>query len=122
MTLLTFLLLAQIQVQLPIITFPAPPPLIVIQPGVQVVEDNDDEVFFTDGYYWVRRDGRWFKSKDHKGSWVVAEDRVVPAPLVKLPPGQYRRYKKAVKEEMKEERREEKEERKAEKRGKKGKG
>jgi hypothetical protein len=122
MTLITMLLLTQIPVPVPIITFPAPPPLVIVQPGVQVVEDNDDEVFFHDNFYWVRREGRWFKSRDHKGNWVVVDAPVVPPALVKLTPGQYRRYKKAVKEEMKEERREEKEERKAAKHGKKGKG
>lgn len=82
-----------IQVPLPTITFSAPPPLVVVQPGVQVVEDYDDEVYFTGGYYWVRRDDRWFRTRDHRGSWVVVEPRVVPATIVRLPPGQYRKWK-----------------------------
>lgn len=114
MTLLTLMLLAQIPV--PIITFPAPPPLVVIQPGIQVVEDHDEEVFFTDGFYWHRRDGNWFRTKEHNGKWVVVEERIVPRPLVGFRPGTYKRYKHAVKEEMKEEKRERKEERREEKR------
>lgn len=31
------------------------PPLVVIQPGVSVVSDLDQEVFFADGYYWARQ-------------------------------------------------------------------
>lgn len=91
--------LAQVQVKidiaLPTITFAAPPPLVVISPGVQVVEDFDDEVFFVDGFYWCRRDGRWFRTKTHQGGWVVVEERGVPVTLVRLPPGQYRKWKKA---------------------------
>jgi hypothetical protein len=114
MTLITMLLLSQIQVNIPLptISFPAPPPLVVVQPGIQVVEDNDDEIFFTDGFYWHRRDGHWFRTKEHNGKWVVVEERVVPAPLVRMTPGQYRRYRKQeqreAKREAKEERREEK--------------
>ena len=32
------------------------PPLVVVQPGVSVARDMDDEVFFADGYYWARQD------------------------------------------------------------------
>ncbi len=83
-----------IDIPLPTITFVAPPPLVVVQPGVQVVEDNDDEIFFVDGYYWHRRDGHWFRTHDHRGQWVLVENRVVPGTIVALPPGQYRRWKK----------------------------
>ena len=82
-----------IQVPLPTITFSAPPPLVVVQPGVQVVEDYDDEVYFSDGFYWVRRDDRWFRTRDYRGNWMVVERRVVPAAVVALPPGQYRKWK-----------------------------
>jgi hypothetical protein len=96
----------QISVQLPTITFNAPPPLVVVQPGVQVVEDNDEEVFFVDNYYWVRHGPRWYRTKDHRGGWVVVDGPGVPASLVRLPPGQYRRFKHEVREERREDRRE----------------
>jgi hypothetical protein len=107
----------QISIQLPTITFSAPPPLVVVEPGVQVVEDNDEEVFFVDSYYWVRRGPRWYRTRDHRGGWVVVDGPGVPPSLVRMPQGQYRRYKHAVKEERREERREEKHE-KHEKHGK----
>lgn len=84
----------QVQVPLPTITFSAPPPLVVVQPGVQVVEDLDEEVYFADGYYWVRRGGSWYRTASYRGGWTVVEPRVVPAPVVRLPPGQYRKWKK----------------------------
>lgn len=103
----------QISVQLPTITFSAPPPLVVVQPGVQVVEDNDEEVFFVDNYYWVRRGPNWYRARDHRGGWAVVESPRVPATIVRLPPGQYRRYKHEVREEK-----HEKHEEKHEKHGK----
>lgn len=94
----SFVSSAQVQVKidvaLPTIVFEAPPPLVVIQPGVQVVQDYDDEVFFVDSWYWARRDGRWFRTKTHRGGWVLVEDRGVPMTIVRLPPGQYRKWKK----------------------------
>lgn len=90
--------LAQVQVVVdvpaPTIRFVAPPPLVVVQPGVQVVEDFDDEVYFVDGVYWVRRGPRWYRSRDHRGGWAVVDGPGVPPTLVRLPPGRYRHYKR----------------------------
>lgn len=88
--------LAQVQVQvsipLPTITFQAPPPMVVVQPGVQVVQDYDDEVFFVDNWYWHRRDGHWFRTRTHTGGWVQVEERVVPRSIYVVPEGKYRRW------------------------------
>lgn len=88
---------AQVRVEVnfpvPTITFTAPPPMVVVQPGVQVVENYDEEVFFSDNYYWARRDGRWFRTRSHQGGWVVVEPRYVPRAIVVLPPGRYRHYR-----------------------------
>jgi hypothetical protein len=77
------------------ISLPVAPPLVVVQPGVQVVEDFDDEVFFTSGWYWVRRDGGWYRARRPNAAFVWVEQRRVPAALVRSPPGHYVRYKKA---------------------------
>ena len=69
------------------------PPLIVVQPGVRVVSDFDDKVFFVDGYYWVRRDGGWLRARDHRAAWYRVEPRYVPRPLVQAPPGRYKHYR-----------------------------
>lgn len=83
----------QVTVQLPTISFAVPPPVVVVEPGIQVVEDQDDEVFFVDNVYWVRRGPQWYRSPDHRGGWVVVDGPRVPPTLVHLPPGKYRRYK-----------------------------
>jgi hypothetical protein len=96
----------------------APPPLVVVRPGVQVVENSDEEVFFVDNRYWVERDGRWYWSRDHRGHWVV-ETRRVPVFLVNHRRGEYahwRREEHERREERHEVRREEREMRHEERR------
>ena len=77
----------------PIITWAAPPPVVEVEPCIRVVEGMDDEVFFHDDYYWVRRDGHWWRTRDHRGGWVVAQEAVVPPHLFRVPHGHYRRYR-----------------------------
>jgi hypothetical protein len=77
-----------IRIDLPLIL----PRLVVVSPGIQVVPDIDDEVFFVDGYYWARRDRGWYRSRSHRSGWVLVP-RGVPAALVKMPKGKYRRWK-----------------------------
>ncbi|MHB8877991.1 MAG: hypothetical protein ACYC8T_30210 [Myxococcaceae bacterium] len=83
----------QVNVALPTISFPAPPTLVVVEPGVQVVQDYDDEVFFVDGWYWHRRGPHWYRTQVHTGGWVLAEPRHVPVVIVKSPVGRYRRWR-----------------------------
>ncbi|MFP2896186.1 hypothetical protein [Corallococcus sp. 4LFB] len=86
-----------IDVKLPDIVFSTPPPLVVVQPGVQVVEDYDEDLYVVDDAYWVRRDGRWYRARDYRGGWEVVEERRVPVTVVKLPPGRYKRWKHSKK-------------------------
>jgi hypothetical protein len=81
---------AGISIDLPVVL----PPLVVVQPGVQVVPECDHEVFYTGGYYWVREDDLWYRSRSHRGGWVVAPARVVPVALVRMPPGQYKHWRR----------------------------
>lgn len=93
--------LAQVDVQigLPSIHFEAAPPLVEVSPGYQVVPDQEEEIFFHDGYYWVRRPHGWFRSHDYRGHWVVVEPRYVPVYLNRVPPGQYRHWHRAERDE-----------------------
>ena len=65
------------------------PPLVAVQPGVSVLGDVDVEVFYTEGYYWTRRDTRWFRAHDHRGGWAPMERWQVPLTIVHSPPGRY---------------------------------
>jgi len=53
----------------------------------------DEEVFFVDGWYWVRQPNGWYRSKSHKHGWVLVPGPGVPARLVAFPAGKYKRYK-----------------------------
>ena len=82
--------IAQVSVQ---ISFPAPPPLVVVSPGVQVVPEYEHEVFFSDGYYWHRAGTGWYRTADYHGGWEVVEEPRVPVAIVRLPPGRYKKFK-----------------------------
>ncbi len=84
---------AQVGVQIHV-NVPVNPPMVVVQPGIQVVEDWDEEVFYTGGFYWVRRDGYWYRTTSPRARWVYVEPRRVPPGLVRMPPGQYKHYRK----------------------------
>jgi hypothetical protein len=104
------------------VTFATPPPLVVVEPGIQVVPDYGEEVFFVDGWYWHRGGSVWYRTRDHRGGWVVVEPRYVPVRLTRIPPGHYKHWKaerKWEKAERREEKREEKAERREEKRERK---
>jgi hypothetical protein len=81
---------AQVQMRITIGLPVVLPPMVVVQPGVQVVTDVDDEIYFVNGWYWARRGPYWYRTHDHRGHWVWVEPRTVPGALVSIPPGQYR--------------------------------
>jgi len=46
------------------------PDLVYVAPGVQVIADWNEPIFYTDGLYW-RWDGyRWYRSTYYTGGWV----------------------------------------------------
>lgn len=48
------------------------PDLVYAAPGVQVIADYDEPIFFADSLYW-RFDGvRWYRSSYYTGGWVYA--------------------------------------------------
>ncbi len=77
-----------IQMNLPV----ALPPLVVVQPGVQVVQDYDEEIFFSGGFYWVQRDGYWYRARDPRARWYYVRPAYVPVAIARMPPGQYRHW------------------------------
>ncbi len=97
------------------------PRLVVVQPGVQVVPEVQEECFLVDGWYWVRRDAYWYRSRDYRRGWVVVPANRVPGRLVHIPPGQYKNWKRE-KEEAKAERKAEKHREKEERKGGHGHG
>ncbi len=83
----------QVQIGLPTIRFETAPVLVEVSPGVQVVPEYEQEVFFVDGWYWHRSGPNWYRTQDHRGGWVVVQRREVPPTLVRIPRGKYKHYK-----------------------------
>jgi hypothetical protein len=53
--------------------YAATPDLVTVQPGVQVVADYDEPVFFVDGFYWRFNDGYWYRSNNYYSGWYFYE-------------------------------------------------
>lgn len=102
----------------PLVRFAAPPPLVVVEPGVQVVRDCDDEVFFSGGWYWhAGPTGVWYRTRSYRGGWVAVPPRAVPVAVMRLPRGQYRHFRgEAWREQRREERHDERREERHEER------
>lgn len=54
----------------------AEPQLAYVGPGVWVVQDYNEPVFYENNFYWVNRGGVWYRSSYHTGGWVAVN--VVP--------------------------------------------
>lgn len=46
------------------------PEMVVISPGVQVVANYDEPIFYSDNYYWRYEGGFWLRSRSHSGGFV----------------------------------------------------
>jgi hypothetical protein len=69
-----------------------PPPLVLVQPGIQVVEGINEEIFFSGGFYWCRRDNGWYRARSLGGRFGWVEGRYVPGALRGFPAGRYRNW------------------------------
>ena len=48
------------------------PDLVYVSPGVQVIADYDEPIFYSDGFYWRETNGTWYRSHQHTGGWIYA--------------------------------------------------
>ncbi len=68
--------------------------LVEISPGVEVIADYDEPIFFADDFYWVNRGGIWYSSGWYGGGWVRAGN--VPPHIAGIPhPEGYAHYRPA---------------------------
>lgn len=56
--------------------------LVYASPGVYVVADYDEPVFYSDDAYWTYRDDGWYRSGYYTGGWVRA--RSVPRAVLRI--------------------------------------
>ncbi|MBL8741414.1 MAG: hypothetical protein JNK04_09980 [Myxococcales bacterium] len=61
------------------VVFAEPPPLVVVEPDVYVVEDASYAIYFVDGFYWhVGGAGHWYRARRWDEPWVRVEAHFVP--------------------------------------------
>ena len=53
------------------------PQFVAISPGVRVIADLDEPIFYSDNYYWRNQGGFWYRSTYHTHGWA----RVDVAPV-----------------------------------------
>jgi hypothetical protein len=69
------------------------PDLVYVSPGVQVIADYDEPVFYSDGFYWRETGGVWYRSSYHTGGWAYAAP---PRAVISIGNrGYYRHYRPA---------------------------
>lgn len=56
----------------------ASPDLVEVQPGVQVIADADEPIFYSDGFYWQYRDGFWLRSNEYNNGFARVDVNYVP--------------------------------------------
>lgn len=49
------------------------PDLVTVSPGVQVVADYDEPVFYNEGFYWRFYGGGWYRSNNYATGWYFVE-------------------------------------------------
>ena len=67
------------------------PDLVYVSPGVHVIADYDEPVFYSDGFYWRYYNGVWYRSHVYTGGWAYASP---PRALLRIEhPYAYVRYR-----------------------------
>jgi hypothetical protein len=68
------------------------PDLVSVGPGVSVIADYDEPIFYSNGYYWWNVDGYWYRSTYYTGGWAYVSRP--PVALVNIgSPYRYRHYR-----------------------------
>jgi hypothetical protein len=71
---------------------PYEPDLVYVSPGVSVIADYDDSVFYADNFYWRNDGGRWYRSSRYNSGWVSYSSPPVAITRIERP-GTYRHYR-----------------------------
>jgi hypothetical protein len=67
------------------------PDLVYAAPGVQVIADYDEPIFYSDSYYWRYDGGTWYRSNSYTGGWAYAAP---PSAVLRInSPRQYVHYR-----------------------------
>src|SRR3954468_12931379 len=61
------------------------PELVVVSPGVQVIADLDEPIFYSNNYYWRNQGGYWYRSQYHTRGWARVEAAPVEIRAIERP-------------------------------------
>lgn len=67
------------------------PDLVYAAPGVMVIADFDQPIFYADNFYWRQEGVTWYRSTDYRSGWVYAP----PPPSIRGidRPGRFAHYR-----------------------------
>ena len=74
------------------INLPVVPPLVTVEPGIQVVEGFPEDVFFHEGWYWCRRPDGWYRAHSPRDRFDRIHANRVPRSLRREPVGHFRNW------------------------------
>lgn len=75
-----------INIGLPAVVVAEPPEMIVVpQTMVYFAPGVEADLYFSVGFWWTPKGGRWFRARAYNGPWTVIESRHVPVEIVRLP-------------------------------------
>jgi hypothetical protein len=67
------------------------PDLVYVSPGVQVIADYNEPIFYSNGFYWREYNGGWYRSRYHTHGWGYSAP---PRAVVSIGNrGHYRHYR-----------------------------
>lgn len=68
------------------------PDLAYVAPGVHVIANYDEPIFYSHGYYWWNVDGYWYRSPYYTGGWTYVDRPPVTVARISTP-YRYRHYR-----------------------------
>jgi hypothetical protein len=73
------------------------PELVAVGPGIQVVADADEPLFYSDGAYWLYRASNWYRSDNDRSGFAPIEPVDVPVAVRTIDrPQMYVQYRRHV--------------------------
>ena len=75
------------------VSFRSQPTLVEIDSDVWVVREHERTVYYTSGFYWVQRDGTWWRAPAYDSGWARIEASTVPPAIASRDHQSYVNYR-----------------------------
>ena len=70
--------------------------VLVTGTSIKYCPDEDEDLFFYGGGWYVLRGGVWYRGARHAGPWTAVRGGVLPASFAHIPPGHFKHGKAKV--------------------------